>query len=62
MQPVSDVFEGQTATRQVPLMGLQTKMPQNNQNNVFRSKQTTNKVPPIIFRGFQVRKRVRLMF
>ena len=24
---------------------LQIKMPQNRQNNVFRSKQTTNKVP-----------------
>ena len=34
----------------------------NDRNNVFRSKQTTNKVPPKIFRGFEVRRKVRLIF
>ena len=31
-------------------------------NNVFTSKQTTNKVPSNIFRGFEVGTKVRLMF
>ena len=31
-------------------------------NNVFRSKEPTKNVPPDIFRGFEVRKKVRLMF
>ena len=36
-------------------------MQQNSRNHLFRSKQTTNKVPPNIFRFFEVRTRVRLM-
>ena len=31
-------------------------------DNVFRSKQTINSVLPKIFRGFEARKKVRLMF
>ena len=42
-------------------MQLQVKMPQNSRNNVFRSKQTTSSVPPNIFKGFEVRAKVRLM-
>ena len=34
----------------------------NSRNNVFNSKQTAKKVPPNIFTGFQVKKKVRLMF
>ena len=44
------------------LMQLQVKMLQNSRNNVFRSKQTTNNLPPNIFRCFEVRAKVRLMF
>ena len=29
---------------------------------VFRNKETTNKVPPNIFRGFEVRRKVGLIF
>ena len=31
-------------------------------NNICRRKQRTNKVLPNIFRGFEVRRKVRLMF
>ena len=33
----------------------------NSRNNVFKRKQRRNKVPPKIFRGFEVRKKTRLM-
>ena len=44
------------------LMQLQLKLKKNSRNNVFGVKETTNKVPRNIFRGFQVRKKVQLMF
>ena len=34
----------------------------NSRNNAFASKQTTSKVPPNLFRGFEVKTKVRLMF
>ena len=37
-------------------------MSQNRRNNVLRSKQRRNNVPPNIFRGFELRTRVGLMF
>ena len=40
-------------------MQLQLKMPENCRNNVFTSKQTTNKAPSTIFRGLQVGTKVR---
>ena len=43
-------------------MQLHVKMPQNSRNNAFSSKQTTNKVLPNIFRCFEIRIRVWLMF
>ena len=43
-------------------MQLQVRMSQNSRENIFRSKQTTKKVPPNILRCFEVRRRVRLMF
>ena len=46
----------------MPLIQIQVKMPQNSRNNVFRGKQTTNKVPSNIFRGFELRTKVQLMF
>ena len=42
-------------------MQLQVKLRKTAQNNVFRSKQTTTKVPPKIFRGLEVKENVRLM-
>ena len=39
------------------IMQLQPKMPQKSRNNVFRRKQTTNKMPPKIFRVFEVAKK-----
>ena len=42
-------------------MQLQLKIAQNGRNNELRNKQTTNKVPHNIFRGFEVRGRLRLM-
>ena len=33
-----------------------------NRKNIFSSKQTTNRVAPNIFKGFEVRKKVGLMF
>ena len=38
-------------------MQLQVKMLQKSRNNVFRLKQTTNKAPSKIFRGFEVAKK-----
>ena len=43
-------------------MQLQVKMPQNSRNKVFGRKQTTNKAPSKIFRGFKVGKNVRVVF
>ena len=43
-------------------MQLQVEMSQNSKKNVFRSKQTTKKVPPNIFRCFKLTTKVRLMF
>ena len=43
-------------------MILLVKMPQKSLNNVFRTKYTTNKEPPKIFRGFQVGKNERVVF
>ena len=34
----------------------------NSRNNESTSKQTTSKVPPNLFRGFEVATKVRLMF
>ena len=43
-------------------MQLQLKREKNSNNNVFRRKQTINKVPHIMFRGFAVRRNVLLIF
>ena len=43
-------------------MQLQVKMLQKSRNNVFRRKQTTKKVPSKIFRGFEIVKKVRMVF
>ena len=43
-------------------MILQVKMPQKNGNNVFTRKQTTNKAPSKMFRGFEVGNKVRVVF
>ena len=43
-------------------MALQVKMPKKSRNNVFITKQTTNKGPSKIFRGFEVGKKVRVVF
>ena len=42
--------------------GITSLRSKNSRNNVFRRKQTTNKVPPNKFRGFEVRRKVRLKF
>ena len=41
---------------------LQVNLQENSRNNVFRRKQTTNKVLHKIFRGFEVINKVRLIF
>ena len=43
-------------------MELQVKMPQKSRNKGFGRKQTRNKAPSKIFRGFKVRKNVRVVF
>ena len=43
-------------------MQLQVKMTEKGTNILFTSKQTTNKVPPNIFRALEVETKVRLMF
>ena len=43
-------------------MQLQVKNAQKSRNNVFRKKQTTNKAPYKIFRGFEVGKMMRVVF
>ena len=43
-------------------MQLQVKLQQKRRNNVFRSKETTNRVPPKIFGSLKIRKKVPLMF
>ena len=45
----------------MPLLKLQAKL-RKNKKHLFRSKQTKNKVPPKIFTGLKVRKKVKLMF
>ena len=62
MEPAFNVCESKAARKQVPLMQLQVKMPQNSSNNGFRRKQTTNKVPANIFRCFKLRTSAQLMF
>ena len=39
------------------MMFFKVKVLQNSKYNVFRSKERTNKVPPNIFGGFEVRKK-----
>ena len=56
------VFTVQTATRSAQLNQLQVKMRQKTRNNVFRRKLNTNKAPSKIFRGFEVGKKVRVVF
>ena len=43
-------------------MQLQVKKAQKSRNNVFRPKQTTNKMSCKIFRGFEVGKKVCVVF
>ena len=43
-------------------MQLQVKNAQKSRNNVFRPKQTTNKASCKIFRGFEVGKKVFVVF
>ena len=43
-------------------MQLRVKMPRKSGNNVFIRKQTTNKAPATIVRGFAVGKKVRFVF
>ena len=43
-------------------MQLQVEMPQKNRNKVLTKKQTTNKAPSKMFRGFEVGKKVRVVF
>ena len=43
-------------------MQLEVKMPQKSRNNVFRTKETTNKAPSKIFRGFEVGEKVCVVF
>ena len=43
-------------------MQLQVEMPQKSRNNVFRTKLTANKVPSNMFSGFEVGKKVRVVF
>ena len=42
--------------------GITSLRSKNSRNNVFRRKQTTNKVPPNIFRRLELKQKVRLMF
>ena len=42
--------------------GITTQNATNQDNNLFRRKQTKNKVARNIFRGMEVRTKVRLMF
>lgn len=43
-------------------MELQIRLKKKRENIVFRGKETTEKVPLKIFRGFKVKKKVRLTF
>ena len=43
-------------------MKKRTALQKKSGNNICRRKQRTNKVLPNIFRGFEVRRKVRLMF
>ena len=56
------VFRVETARRYAKLMQLQVKMPQKSRNKAFRRKQITNKAPSNIFRGFEVGKKVHVVF
>ena len=39
---------------------ITAKRRKNSRNNVFRSKQTNNKLPPNIFRSFEERRNIRV--
>ena len=56
------VYTVETAMTPVPLMQLRIKMLENSRNKVIARKQTKKQPPPNIFRGFEVGKKVRLMF
>ena len=43
-------------------MQLQVEIPQKSRNNAFRRKLTTNKAPSKMFSGFEVGKKVRVVF
>ena len=43
-------------------IGATDAITKNSRNNVVRRKRKTNKVARIIFRGFEVRKKVQLIF
>ena len=43
-------------------MQLEVKKPQKGRNKAFRRKQTRTKAPSKIFRGFEVGKKVRMVF
>ena len=49
-------------TRYALLMQLEVKNPKKTRNNVFRRKQTTNKAQSKIFTGFEVGKKLRVVF
>ena len=42
--------------------GITGETAESNRNNVFRTNQTTNKIPPKIFKRFQIRKKLPLMY
>ena len=61
-QDVLHVFRVSAATKYLRQMQLQVKMPEKSRNNVFLRQQTRKKVPPNIFRLFEARTKVQLMF
>ena len=43
-------------------MQIEVKIPENSRSNIFTSKETKNKVPSTIFRGFEVGTKVQPVF
>ena len=63
LKPKSDWFFPRLKCTKITSTDVITSLTaKNRKNNVFRSKQTTKKVPSNIFRGLEVRGKLRLMF
>ena len=59
---MNEFIPGENATRQMTLMQLQVRLHKTGEIMYFEAEKQKKKLPANIFRGFEVRRKVRLTF